>query len=156
MEHYDHDHNDKLAEKQLLASKRLIRATNATNNCAFIQPHPLTTPRYTIVLYCVNYTCSGLLQVMHGCRIKICIVQVYGNCCTHVYKVIILYEVLYNPAITPPLSCMRALGKTGEGVYLRDRDINFTCDDHYRPTNATWARNPCTFSGSLIGKIREK
>ena len=60
------------------------------------------------------------------------------------------------PQLHPPLSYMLALGKAGEGAYLRDRDINFTCDDNYRPMNATWACDPCTFSGSLIGKTQEK
>ena len=32
----------------------------------------------------------------------------------------------------------------------------FTCDDHYRPANATWARDLCNYSGSLMGKTREK
>ena len=32
----------------------------------------------------------------------------------------------------------------------------FTCDDHYRPTNATWMRDSCTFSGCLMGKTRYK
>ena len=34
--------------------------------------------------------------------------------------------------------------------------VTFTCDDHYRSTNAMWARDLCTFSGSLTGKTREK
>ena len=34
--------------------------------------------------------------------------------------------------------------------------LTFLCDDHYRPPNATWARDLCTFSGCLVGKTREK
>ena len=34
--------------------------------------------------------------------------------------------------------------------------VIFTCDNHYRPTNATWVRNLCTFSGCLMGKTRGK
>ena len=32
-------------------------------------------------------------------------------------------DILENPTITPPLLCMLALGKTGEGAYSRDSDI---------------------------------
>ena len=32
----------------------------------------------------------------------------------------------------------------------------FPCGDHYRLSNATWARDLCTFSGCLAGKTREK
>ena len=32
----------------------------------------------------------------------------------------------------------------------------FPCNDHYQPSNATWVRNLCTFSGCLVGKTREK
>ena len=34
--------------------------------------------------------------------------------------------------------------------------VIFNCDNHYRPTIATWAYDLCTFSGCLMGKIREK
>ena len=34
--------------------------------------------------------------------------------------------------------------------------LTFPCDDHYRPPNATWARDLCTFSGCLVGKTRRK
>ena len=33
--------------------------------------------------------------------------------------------------------------------------LTFPCDYHYRPLNATWARDLCTFSGCLVGKTRE-
>ena len=42
------------------------------------------------------------------------------------------------------------------GRGLIRRILTFPCDDHYRPSNATWARGLCTFSGCLIGKTREK
>ena len=53
-----------------------------------------------------------------------------------------------------PLLCMLALGKQGRGLIRRI--VIFTCDDHYRPTNTTWARDLYTFSGSLMGKTQEK
>ena len=34
--------------------------------------------------------------------------------------------------------------------------LTFPRDDHYRPPNATWARDLCTFSGCLVSKTREK
>ena len=34
--------------------------------------------------------------------------------------------------------------------------LTFLCDDYYRPSNATWACDPCTFSSCLMGKSREK
>ena len=48
---------------------------------------------------------------------------------------------------------MLALGKTGEREYSWDRDIYI--DNHYRPTNATWARDLYTFSGCLMGKLKK-
>ena len=41
------------------------------------------------------------------------------------------------------------------GRELIRRIRTFPCDDHYRPSNATWARDLYTFSGSLMGKTRE-
>ena len=32
------------------------------------------------------------------------------------------------------------------------RDHYISCDDHYRPLNATWACDLCTFSGCLVKK----
>ena len=32
------------------------------------------------------------------------------------------------------------------------RIVIFTCDDHYRPKNATWVRDLCTFCGILMEK----
>ena len=36
---------------------------------------------------------------------------------------------------------------------MRGRVI-LTCDNHYRPTNAMWAHDLCTLSGSLMGKTK--
>ena len=53
--------------------------------------------------------------------------------------------------LRPPPLCMLALGKSREGAYTWD-----PCDNHYRPSNATWTRDVSTFSGCLVGKTREK
>ena len=34
--------------------------------------------------------------------------------------------------------------------------LTFPYDDHYRPSNAMWAHDFCTFSGCLVVKTREK
>ena len=33
--------------------------------------------------------------------------------------------------------------------------LTFPRDDHYRPSNATWVRDLCTFSGYLMGKTNK-
>ena len=33
--------------------------------------------------------------------------------------------------------------------------VTFPCDDHYRPSNATWVHNLCTFSGCLMAKLEK-
>ena len=48
---------------------------------------------------------------------------------------------------------MLELGKNGKG-FIRGI-LSFPCDDHYRPSNATWARDLCAFSGCLMNKTRE-
>ena len=49
-----------------------------------------------------------------------------------------------------------SIGQSGEGAYTPVRWIlTFQCNDHYRPSNATWVRDLRTFSGYLMGKTRE-
>ena len=48
---------------------------------------------------------------------------------------------------------MLALGKTRRGLLCRV--VIFPRDDHYRLTNATWARDLRTFSGCLMEKDNE-
>ena len=45
---------------------------------------------------------------------------------------------------------MLGLYKSREGL-IRGF-VTFLCDDHYQPSNATWAHNLCTFSGYLMDK----
>ena len=44
--------------------------------------------------------------------------------------------------------CMLTLGKIAG---LMHGIVTFPRDDHYRPMNATWMHDLCTFSGCLIG-----
>ena len=57
--------------------------------------------------------------------------------------------------ICPPPFCMLASGKTGEGG-LTHGIVIFLSDDNYRPIIATWMRDLCTFTGSLMDKTGEK
>ena len=50
-------------------------------------------------------------------------------------------------------SMYRASAGQNMGGGLIHGIVIFTCDNHYRPTNATWACNLCTFSGRLMGKL---
>ena len=43
-----------------------------------------------------------------------------------------------------------------QGGGILCRILTFPCDDHYQPSNATWARDLSTFSGCLVGKTQEK
>ena len=88
------------------------------------------------------FMCSSALCIVIYGAIKNYVVQIYATC---VRLDIISHRNLYLYGITvesrnyAPLLCMLALGKTGEGL-IRGI-VMFTCDDHYRPTNATWARD---------------
>ena len=53
----------------------------------------------------------------------------------------------YTPALC-------TLAKVGRGL-IRGI-LKFPCDDHYRPSNVTWAHDLCTFSDCLVGKIQER
>ena len=59
----------------------------------------------------------------------------------------------YAPLANKPCACWH-WAKVGRGL-IRGI-VTLLCDDHYRPPNATWARDLCTFSGCLTGKTREK
>ena len=54
----------------------------------------------------------------------------------------------------PPPLCMLALGKNGEGAYMRDPNIPY--DDHCRKSNATWAPRSLLFLWLFGGKTQEK
>ena len=55
----------------------------------------------------------------------------------------------------PPSFVHASIGQKWGGGLIIHGILTLPCDDHYRPSNATWARDLCTFIGCLVDKKRQ-
>ena len=144
-------------EKAGAPVKRWLQRNERGRGSVFYPPHTHTfhaSKSLILWMWLPNDWCGHKFPSQHTHLLATCIIHVaqlylsWGeHCCRRTLTI-----KSHNYA--PPFVHCQHWAKQVEG--LTCGSVIFTCSDHYHLTNATWACDFCTSSGSLMNKTWEK